>query len=87
MIEKIDEIEFKEYEKLINITLFNEIIAFIVNTRSNKETSDILQEIQNKCIWYDVANESNLQTKYNIEYFFGVGCAFLIAAERRCFCA
>ena len=68
MIEKIDEIEFKEYEKLINITLFNEIIAFIVNTRSNKETSDILQEIQNKCIWYDVANESNLQTKYNIEY-------------------
>ncbi len=68
MDEIIEKIEFKEYEKLINITLFNEIIAFIANTRNGKETNNILCEIQQKCIWYCVSNTTNFQEKYNFEY-------------------
>ena len=68
MVEKIEEIEFKEYEKNINITLFNEIIAFIANTRNSKGTNDMLCEIQEKCIWYYVVNGSKLQEKYNFNY-------------------
>ena len=37
-LEKIEKIEYKAYEKLINIELFNEIIAFISNTRTGKGT-------------------------------------------------
>ena len=40
-LEKIEKIEYKAYEKLINIELFNEIIAFISNTRTGKETKKI----------------------------------------------
>ena len=40
-LEKIEKIEYKAYEKLINIELFNEIIAFISNTRTGKGTKKI----------------------------------------------
>ena len=46
-LEKIEKIEYKAYEKLINIELFNEIIAFISNTRTGKGTNNILYEIEN----------------------------------------
>ena len=68
MNEIIKENVFSVYEKNINISLFNEIIAFIAYTRNSKGTNDILYEIQEKCIWYDIVNGLNLQEKYNFEY-------------------
>ena len=68
MNEKIEENEFRVYEKEINILLFNEIISFIAYTRNSKGTNDILCEIQKQCIWYDAVYRLNLQEKYNFEY-------------------
>lgn len=68
-LEKIEKIEYKAYEKLINIELFNEIIAFISNTRTGKETNNILYEIENKCIWNKRVSCQNFQEKYKFQYF------------------
>ena len=68
MNEKIEKSGYKVYEKSINIRLFNEIIAFIANTRSNKGTDEILFEIKEKCIWYDGVYGLNIQEKYKFEY-------------------
>lgn len=68
-LEKIEKIEYKAYEKLINIELFNEIIAFISNTRTGKGTNNILYEIENKCIWNKRVSCQNFQEKYKFQYF------------------
>ena len=68
-LEKIEKIEYKAYEKLINIELFNEIIAFISNTRTGKGTNNILYEIDNKCIWNKRVSCQNFQEKYKFQYF------------------
>ena len=68
-LEKIEKIEYKAYEKLINIELFNEIIAFISNTRTGKGTNNILYEIENKCIWNKRVACQSFQEKYKFQYF------------------
>ena len=68
-VEKIEKMEYEAYERLINIELFNEIISFIANTRSSKDTLDIFQKIEKKCIWINQTYSYAIQEKYKFQYF------------------
>ncbi|MBP3254925.1 MAG: hypothetical protein J6M60_00325 [Clostridia bacterium] len=61
--------EYLIYDKYINLELFNGIIAFIVNTRANSKTSDILKEIEKRCIWIDKSYDASIVEKYEFKYF------------------
>lgn len=67
--EKIEKIEYATYDKLINIDLFNNIVAFIINTRVSKDSWEIFREMQEKCIWIKRKDNLNIQTEYQFQYF------------------
>ena len=65
---KIENLEYKTYQKLINITLFNELIDLIIKTRNEKNTYNIWNEIHNKIIWNNRADCTNFLNEYNFKY-------------------
>ena len=68
-MDKLESVEYKVYEDIINIQLFNEIVAFIKSTTNNKDKYTTLLNIEKNCIWYKNLDSSNIQDKYGFEYF------------------
>lgn len=67
-VEKLEKIEYASYDKKINITLFNKILYFIINTSRNKEKEKIFNDIEKKCIWTNKGKIS-IQEEYKFQYF------------------
>ena len=57
---KIDYIEYEIYEEIINISLFNKIIAFIDETTNKSNRENILLDIEKSCIWFNKVNSANI---------------------------
>lgn len=69
MYEKIEKVEYKVYEKYIDIELFNEALSFLVDTASKNDKNNVLSEIRKKCIWIGNADYSKFIEKYQFQYF------------------
>lgn len=65
----IEKNEFEIYDKMININLFNRIIAFIHSTSNNKKESNIYQDISKRCIWNKYVDDTSIKDDYQFQYF------------------
>lgn len=65
----IEKNEFEIYDKMININLFNRIIAFIHSTSNNKKESNIYQDISKRCIWNKYVDDTSIKEDYQFQYF------------------
>lgn len=65
----IEKNEFEIYDKMININLFNRIIAFIHSTSNNKKESNIYQDISKRCIWNKYVDDKSIKEDYQFQYF------------------
>ena len=65
---KINLKKYKNYEKLINIKLFNNIVSFIIET-TNIDCGNFIKRMQQKNIWFERAINKNIQEDYGFKYF------------------
>lgn len=61
--------ECEVYNKILNIDLFNKIVSIIINTTKIENKYQILSEIENRCIWYQMKSSIEFQEEYKFEYF------------------
>ena len=65
---RIDCSQYEIYEDIINIPLFNKIVAFIYETTNKSNRESTLLDIEKKCIWFNKTNNANIQEEYKFEY-------------------
>ena len=60
--------QYEIYENIINIPLFNKIIAFIYETTNKSNKENIWLKVEKNCIWFNRLNSTNIQEEYKFEY-------------------
>lgn len=58
---------FKVYEKIFNIELFNSIVTFVMFT-TNKDKNNLLRFLEENHIWFKVKYKNNVIEKYQFKY-------------------
>lgn len=67
-INKIKVKKYKAFENVINIDLCNKIINFVLET-TTKKAIDVIDEIQNRVIWFQKTTTNTIQDEYGFKYF------------------
>lgn len=60
--------DLSAYEGLVDIRLFNKIIAFVIHTAGKDENSDIIKDIKEH-MWFHTADPLDIQNKHGFRYF------------------
>ena len=56
------------YNAAVNIELFNNLIAFIIETTTETDTTEALETLSRNHLWYEYRTKNNIRETYDVRY-------------------